>query len=236
MVRKCNKSRGIQYFDNSRACSMPIPRSPPGRPRLCAWGWPTKSAHSQRRRSSACVHRILLSATLFLPHSIISFSAHPLLLQLHHVLSLAHALLTKATHAHRTWVTLVEPTRASEMCLMHLMLWRSASWHDKVLLLVSVAFLLRGHVCRFTPAPFRVALLMHATLILHLHHAFILHTALVVQALFVAHATVLFYATLIVHTAPVVIPLVSLCLCLGLLLRLPLRNKRLFLSHGILAT
>jgi hypothetical protein len=162
-------------------------------------------------------------------------SPHPLLFQ-HHVLGVAHALFTNTAHAHRTRRALVKSTGASEMCRMHLMLWRSASWHTKVLLLVSVAFLLRGHVSRFTSASFRVALLVHATLLLH--YAFFVHTALFVQALFLAHATLVIHASLIVHTAPFVIPLVSLCLrlSLSLLLRLSLRNKRLFLSYRILAT
>lgn len=159
---------------------------------------------------------------------------HPLLFQ-HHVLGVAHALLTNAAHAHRTWRALIESTGAGEVRRMHLMLWRSASWHTKVLLLVSVAFLLRSHVRRFTSASFRVALLVHATLLLH--YPFFVHAALFVQALFLAHATLVIHASLIIHTAPFVIPLVSLCLSLSLslLLRLSLRNKCLFLSHRILA-
>jgi hypothetical protein len=164
-------------------------------------------------------------------------SPHPLLLHLHDILSLAHALLAETTHAHRTWRALIESTRASKVCRMHLMLWGSrgsASWHAEVLLLVSVAFLLRGHVSRFTSAPFGVALLVHTTLFLH--HALLVHTALFVQALILAHATLLVYASLVIHAAPFMIPLLSLCLCLSLLLRLSLRNKRMFLSHGVLAT
>jgi hypothetical protein len=173
----------------------------------------------------------MLAATMFFPG--LHVSPHPLLLQLHLVLGFAHARFAETAHAHRTWRALIKPTRASEMCRMHLMLWRSASWHAEALLLVSVAFLLRGHICRFTSASLRVALIMYATLLLH--HAFFVNTALFVQALFFAHATVLLYASLIVHAAPFVIPLVSLCLSLSLLLRLPLRNKRLFLSHSVLA-
>jgi hypothetical protein len=170
---------------------------------------------------------------MFFPH--LRISPHPLLLQ-HHVLGVAHALFANTTHAHRTWRALIEPTRASEMCRMHLMLRGSTSWHAKVLLLVSVAFLLRSHVCLFTSASFRVALLVHAALLLH--YTFFVHTALFVQALILAHATLFIHATLVVHTAPFVIPLVSLSLglSLSLLLRLSLRNKCLFLSHIILAT
>jgi hypothetical protein len=172
----------------------------------------------------------VLSATVFFPD--LRVSTHPLLLQLHHVLGFAHALFAKAAHAHCTWLALIEPTCTSEMCWMHLVLRGCASWHAEALLLMSVAFLLRSHVCCFTSAAFRVALLVHATLLLH--HAFIVHTTLFVQALLLAHATVLLYASLFVHTAPFVISLMSLCL--SLLLRLPLRNKRLFLSHSILTT
>jgi hypothetical protein len=164
-------------------------------------------------------------------------SPHPLLLHLHNILSLAHALFAKTTHAHRTWRALIEPTASGEVCWMHLMLWGSwgsASWHAEILLLVSVAFLLCGHVSRFTSAPLGVALLVHATLLLH--HSFFVHTALFMQALILAHATFLVYASLVVHAAPFMIPLVSLCLCLSLLLCLPLCSKRMVLPDGILAT
>jgi hypothetical protein len=140
-------------------------------------------------------------------------STHPLLLHLHNILSLAHALFAKTTHAHRTWRALIEPTASCEVCWMHLMLWGpwgSASWHAEILLLVSVAFLLCGHVSRFTSAPLGVALLVHATFLV--------------------------YASLVVHAAPFMIPLVSLCLCLSLLLCLPLCSKRMVLPDGILAT
>jgi hypothetical protein len=162
-------------------------------------------------------------------------SPHSLLFQ-HHVLGVAHALFANTAHAHRTRRALIEATGASEVCRMHLMLWGSASWHAEALLLVSVALLLGGHVCCFTSASFRVALLVHAALLLH--YALFVHTALFVQALILAHATLFVHASLIVHTAPFVIPLVSLCLCLSLslLLGLSLRNKRLFLSHIVLAT
>ena len=130
------------------------------------------------------------------------------------------------------------------------MLRGSASWrHDEILLLVSVTFLLRGHIRRFTPAPLRfsLALVIHAMLLLRLHQAlFIVHTALlmllfvhtllIVHALLLAEATVVLYTSFVMHTAQFVIPLVGLCLNLCLLLRLPLRNKGLFLSHNILAT
>jgi len=175
----------------------------------------------------------MLSAAVFFPD--LRVSPHPLLLDLHLVLGFAHALLAETTHAHRTWRALIESTGASEVSWVHLMLWRSASWHAKALLLVPIAFLLRSHVCCFTPASFRVTLLVHTTLLLH--YAFFVHTALFVQALVFAHATVLVYASLVVHAAPFVIPLVSLrlCLSLSLFLRLPLRDKRLFLPHNILA-
>jgi hypothetical protein len=176
----------------------------------------------------------MLSATMFFPD--LRVSPHPLLLHLHNILGLTHALLAKTAHAHRAWRALIEPTRASKVCRMHLMLWgswRSASRHAEVLLM-SVAFLLRSHVSRFTSASFGVALLVNATLFLH--HAFLMHAALFVQALILAHATFLVYASLVVHAAPFMIPLVSLCLCLSLLLRLALRSKCLFLTYGILAT
>jgi hypothetical protein len=61
---------------------------------------------------------------------------------------------------------------------------------------MSVTFLLRSDVRRFTSAPFCVALLMHATLLHHafLTHAYLLHTTLFMHALFFAHTTRLMFS------------------------------------------
>lgn len=160
--------------------------------------------------------------------------SHPLLL-LHQILRFAHALFAQTSHAAGdARLALVEAS--GEVRRMHL--WRRSSTRSaEALLLLPVAFFLRGHVRCFATAAFGdVALFMHAAFLHHafLAHADLLHAAFFVHAVVLTHSPFFIHATILSHSAPLMFAYL-LSLLMGLLVRLLLSESLLIMSNGLLA-
>jgi hypothetical protein len=94
---------------------------------------------------------------------------------------------------------------------------------------------LSSHIRRFATASIRIAiaLFVHAALLHHalFAHAYLLHATFLMHTLLFTHSTLIIHTPFIIHSAPVL-----LSKLLGLLVRVLMGGKCLFVTHGIIAT